>query len=283
MNRRDVLQGLGGVVGITWSNIGAVNYFSEGNPKVRVDTQMKPNSVFSSRSFRYASGFLKHFYDLDVTFQPAATFQQTDHLTHFSMQELSIYEHAINTLDNNFVLSPTHITAIGGPPIRASQKAGGNLIEAQIEESKKLMGDTFPAMGMSYLIGQQPCQLDLGYDLLLDEPKLASIYYGAIIVHEFNHLIGMWHSDDYSGDEISDTINDKANNVMMSKLPISEKYGVEKAQRNYVREYFDMGKVFQMFKDVEYDYGSHTQALAKKNSWTPATEKPNSSKCCLDR
>jgi len=89
------------------------------------------------------------------------------------------------------------------------------------------------------------------------------------IVHELLHLIGFWHTHDFSNDPHND-YDGKVPNVMSYKGPSlggTYGFGLNNAQKQYIKSYFARGEPFKRLKSHGFVHSRNKAAIQKENRW----------------
>lgn len=88
------------------------------------------------------------------------------------------------------------------------------------------------------------------------------------IVHEFSHLTGLWHTDQFKNDGIDDYLENVPNAMVKDGDLVGDgKYGfiMTETQKRWIRDFFDGKDSFAMYQSAVNEKGKHNaDALSRK-------------------
>lgn len=94
-----------------------------------------------------------------------------------------------------------------------------------------------------------------------------------LIIHELGHLMGLYHAHEFSNDPIEEMLPDgKTPNFMSHYLTFPGDLGFVPFQKQLIHSYLGKGKVFQQYKEVEFDPVRYLELVRKYNGYREAAK-----------
>jgi hypothetical protein len=92
-----------------------------------------------------------------------------------------------------------------------------------------------------------------------------------LIIHELGHLMGLCHAHEFMNDPIEEMLPDgKTPNFMSHHLTHEGGLGFVPFQKQLIHSYLGKGKIFQQYKQVEFDPVRYLELLKQHNGFTEA-------------
>ncbi|MBM4294706.1 MAG: hypothetical protein FJ126_07380 [Deltaproteobacteria bacterium] len=74
-----------------------------------------------------------------------------------------------------------------------------------------------------------------------------------LLVHELGHLMGLYHTDEFTNDKIPEVLPDKTPNFMSQRIAFKSRLGFVERQKLMVHSYLSQGKVYRQYEQVDFD------------------------------
>lgn len=239
-------------------------------PIITFNVSLLQDSIIPKESFDTAREYLKDEIGLDVKFDyvdyKTAVKTRTDHLTMFSLIELSAEEYYDR---NKPFIQKIHKKGLkyGYILFRLfSLDLSDSIKRCEIEErrinDRRIHAVADNKKGVAYIedFGKHSGEF-LKQNLIKG--------YSMLLLHEFGHLYGLWHTDLYKNDGLGD-FQDGLPNIMSDNNAFQDdKYGVALSdfQKAQMRDYFLKGESYQMLKNCRFDFGKYLESLVDKKGY----------------
>jgi hypothetical protein len=114
------------------------------------------------------------------------------------------------------------------------------------------------------------------------DPKEAGpnrCWLGNLLIHELGHLMGLYHSFEFTNDPVALEVKAaKAPNFMSHDLASKTSLGFVEFQKRMIHSYLSRGKVFAQYRQVKFDALSYLEMIKRYNHFqetpTPRFPKP---------
>ena len=90
-----------------------------------------------------------------------------------------------------------------------------------------------------------------------------------LIIHELGHLMGLYHAHEFMNDPVEEMLPDgKTPNFMSHHLTHEGGLGFVPFQQQLIHSYLGKGKIFQQYKQVDFDPVRYLELLKQHNGYT---------------
>jgi hypothetical protein len=102
---------------------------------------------------------------------------------------------------------------------------------------------------------------------------------GNLLIHELGHLMGLYHSFEFTNDPVALEVKAaKAPNFMSDDIFCKSSLGFVEFQKRMINSYLSRGKVFEQYRQVKFDALSYLEMIKRYNHFqeapTPKFPKP---------
>jgi hypothetical protein len=98
-----------------------------------------------------------------------------------------------------------------------------------------------------------------------------------LLIHELGHLMGLYHSFEFTNDPVAVEVkNSKVPNFMSHDIAFKTTLGFVDFQKRLIHSYLGAGKVFQQYRQVDFDALRYLELVKRYNNFqeTPSTRFP---------
>jgi hypothetical protein len=98
-----------------------------------------------------------------------------------------------------------------------------------------------------------------------------------LLIHELGHLMGLYHSFEFTNDPVAAQVKaEKVPNFMSHDLAFKTKLGFVDFQKRLIHSYLSRGKVFQQYRQVDFDALKYLELVKRYNNFqeTPPNRFP---------
>ncbi len=102
-----------------------------------------------------------------------------------------------------------------------------------------------------------------------------------LLIHELGHLMGLYHSFEFTNDPVAAAVKgSKAPNFMSHDIAFKTTLGFVDFQKRLIHSYLGGGKVFQQYQQVNFDALRYLELVKRYNNFqeTPPTRLPKAGK-----
>ncbi|MEW6388626.1 MAG: hypothetical protein AB1491_14015 [Thermodesulfobacteriota bacterium] len=92
-----------------------------------------------------------------------------------------------------------------------------------------------------------------------------------LLIHELGHLLGLYHAHEFTNDPIEEFLPDgKTPNFMSHNIACKGEMGFVEIQKRLVHSYLGQGKVFQQYRQVDFDPLAYLEMIKLHNNYREA-------------
>ena len=88
-----------------------------------------------------------------------------------------------------------------------------------------------------------------------------------LLIHELGHLLGLYHTDEFTNDKIPEVLPDKTPNFMSQRIAFKPRLGFVEKQKLMVHSYLSKGKVYRQYEQVDFDPLNYLEKVKVHNGF----------------